>query len=90
MVNTPHKALALRGMRTINKPFVIITVIAIIVITLASIGPTVYRALTTPGIKTEAIVADGAAPNAPKPAPIGGAPWFAPQIPACAFSFWRS
>ena len=49
-------------MRTINKPFVIITVIAIIVITLASIGPTVYRALTTPGIKTEAIVADGAAP----------------------------
>ncbi|MBN9643538.1 YceI family protein [Corynebacterium mendelii] len=49
-------------MRTINKPFVIITVIAVIVITLASVGPTVYRVVTTPGIKTEALDADDAQP----------------------------
>lgn len=37
------------GMR---KPFLVLTVIAIVLLTLASVGPVVYKALTDPGIKT--------------------------------------
>ena len=35
-----------------KKPFVALTVVAIIVLALASVGPIVYKALTDPGIKT--------------------------------------
>ncbi|GAA4801272.1 YceI family protein [Corynebacterium canis] len=35
-----------------RKPFLVLTVIAIVLLTLASVGPVVYKALTDPGIKT--------------------------------------
>ncbi|AZA13540.1 YceI family protein [Corynebacterium choanae] len=47
---------------TINKPFVILMVIAIVVIALVSVGPTVYTLATSTGVKAEALDIDDARP----------------------------
>ncbi|MEZ2189207.1 YceI family protein [Corynebacterium sp. CCM 9204] len=49
-------------METLKKPFVALTVIAIIVISLASVGPLVYKLITNPGIRTGGINAENAIP----------------------------
>ncbi|MCK7641365.1 YceI family protein [Corynebacterium sp. CCM 8835] len=49
-------------METLKKPFVALTVIAIIVISLASVGPLVYKLITNPGIRTGGINAENAVP----------------------------
>ncbi|MCK7637084.1 YceI family protein [Corynebacterium sp. P7202] len=51
-------------METLRKPFVALTVVAIIVISLASVGPLVYRLITDPGIRTGGINAENAIPAA--------------------------
>ncbi|MDO5077367.1 YceI family protein [Corynebacterium sp.] len=43
-----------------KKPFLVLTVIAIIVLALASVGPVAYKALTDPGIKTGGLNASNA------------------------------
>ncbi|PRQ12045.1 hypothetical protein C1Y63_02930 [Corynebacterium sp. 13CS0277] len=45
-----------------RKPVVALLVVAIIVLALASVGPVAYKALTSTGIKTEGLSADGALP----------------------------
>lgn len=45
-----------------KRPFIVLTIIAIIVIALASVGPTIYQAFFSPGVKTGGLVADGARP----------------------------
>ncbi|APT84731.1 YceI family protein [Corynebacterium aquilae] len=45
-----------------RKPIVALTVIAIVVLALASVGPVAYKALTSTGLKTEGLSAEGALP----------------------------
>lgn len=45
-----------------RSPFVVLTIVAIVLLAFASVGPVVYKALTSTGIKTGEIHTDGALP----------------------------